>query len=551
MVGKSPPAAQNRRVRPSLPSRPELSAVVAVTAPGAVLLSLGLWRLDRGGMWRDEAVTFEVARRSVPQIWRLLHEVDAVHGLYYLFMHAVLAVRADETVLRLPSVVGAAVAACLAGALGTRLARPRVGLWAGLLYAATPMTGHYAQEGRSYALVAAGALGATLLLVRALDGRSWAAYGLVLAVTCLLHELAVLLVLAHALTLSLARVRRRAWVSWGRAVAAALLVLTPLVVVSARQSAQVGWLAVPDWDSADHLLRAFLGPYDAVYWTCLVLGLLALPGRRRLSVAAVAAPLLLVPPVTLLLVSQMRPLYDPRYVLYALAGAPLLVAAGADRVLRAGRRLLSLGVALPRVSPPALRGIAALCGALLVALGFVHQLPLHRHERTVLARADDLALISAEVSRVVRAGEPMVFLPAAGRRSAVAYPEGFSRARDVALREPGPPSGTLYGTEAAPEEVRRRLRGADRLWVLAEGCALTPLWRTKSPAERLKLAVVQREFTPAVPRRQFVRYGVTLRLYVRKAAGEGETAGEGEAVSAGETVGAYGAPSGRAPGSAP
>jgi hypothetical protein len=144
-----------------------------VVVPVAVMLALGLWGLDRGGMWGDEGVTFLVGRRTVPQIWHLLHGVDAVHGLYYLLMHAVLAVHPGEVALRLPSVCGAAATAGLVAALGVRLARPRVGLWAGLLYAITPLTGHYAQEGRSYALVAAGVAGATLLLVRA--GRPAAA----------------------------------------------------------------------------------------------------------------------------------------------------------------------------------------------------------------------------------------------------------------------------------------------------------------------------------------------------------------------------------------
>jgi mannosyltransferase len=139
----------------------------AVLGPVLAMSAMGLWGLDRGGMWRDEAVTFQVARRSVPQIWHLLHDVDAVHGLYYLLMHFVLAGHPGEVPLRLPSVCAAAAAAGLVAALGSRLCRPRVGLWAGLLYAVAPAVGHYAQEGRSYAMVAAGAAWATLLLVRA------------------------------------------------------------------------------------------------------------------------------------------------------------------------------------------------------------------------------------------------------------------------------------------------------------------------------------------------------------------------------------------------
>ncbi|MEU8589729.1 glycosyltransferase family 39 protein [Streptomyces sp. NPDC048664] len=319
---------------------------VAVLLPASVMFAIGLWGLDRGGMWRDEAATFDVARRPVPQIWHLLHTVDAVHGFYYLMMRPILAVHPGEVMLRLPSVCGAALAAGLVAALGTRLARPRVGLWAGLLYAVTPMVGHYAQEGRSYALVAAGVAGATLLLVRAVRGGRWWPYGTVVAVTCVLHEFAVLALLAHACTLALARVPGRVWRGWLAAAGAAVLVLLPLALVSHGQAAQVAWLRKPDVRSAESLLREFTGPSWTVLVPCLLLAALALAPRRPapawgrgVTLAGVALPLVVVPPAVLMAVSRVSPLYYDRYVLYALAGAPLLAAAGADRMAGAARRL--------------------------------------------------------------------------------------------------------------------------------------------------------------------------------------------------------------------
>lgn len=89
--------------------RPQVA--VAVLVPVLVMFGIGLWGIDRGGMWRDEAVTFQVARRSLPQIWQLLHSVDAVHGLYYLLMHPVLALHPGEVALRLPSLCAAAATA--------------------------------------------------------------------------------------------------------------------------------------------------------------------------------------------------------------------------------------------------------------------------------------------------------------------------------------------------------------------------------------------------------------------------------------------------------
>ncbi|MFC9849430.1 hypothetical protein ACFWFF_04810 [Streptomyces sp. NPDC060223] len=477
--------------------------VVAVLVPVTVMFAIGLWGLDRGGMWRDEAVTFQVARRSVPQIWQLLHSVDAVHGLYYLLMHVVLALHPGEVALRLPSVCGAAATAGLVAALGVRLGSPRVGLWAGLLYAVTPMTGHFAQEGRSYALVAAGAAGATLLLVRAVRTGAWWAYGGTVAVTCLLHEFAVLVLPAHAVTLALARVPRQLWRGWGQAAGAAVLVLLPLALVSKGQSAQVAWLSAPGLDSVDHLLRAFAGPKRLVlvpYLALIALALSVPPARRgELTLRAVALPLMVVPPAVLMTVSRFWPLYDERYVLYALAGAPLLAAAGAERLVQM----------VPR---PA---VSSLTGVLAIALVFVWQLPLLRQDRTPDRRPDNLAAVSALAGRELRPGDPVLFLPSIVRRSALAYPKGFRGVRDIALREPAPVSGTLYGQETDAGELRRRLDRLDRVWVVAEPFALRPSWYPGSATERVKLTVVGEQF---VPRQEVARKGVTLRLYVRRPA---------------------------------
>ncbi|MFD3313906.1 hypothetical protein [Streptomyces sp. NPDC058694] len=568
--------------------RPQVA--VAVLVPVLVMFGIGLWGIDRGGMWRDEAVTFQVARRSLPQIWQLLHSVDAVHGLYYLLMHPVLALHPGEVALRLPSLCAAAATAGLVAALGARLARPRVGLWAGLLYAVTPMAGHFAQEGRSYALVAAGVTASTLLLARAAtaeadgDGSGgggrdgigggdqedapvgrlarharvvgWCAYGGVVAVTVLLHEFAVLILLAHAATLALARMSRRVWRDWACAAGAVLLVLLPLALISSGQADQVAWLRPPGGGTVERLLRSFTGPTQLVLGPYLLLIALALrlpftpPARRgELSVPTVALPLLLLPPAVLIAVSRHWPLYDDRYVLYALAGAPLLAAAGAERLILAARRVGFAGretdglmrgvgggpgVGLgPGAGPGAgagsvsggggglgfVRGVrvpyaATLAGVLAITLAFVSQLPVLREDRDPARRPDNLAVVSAAAAQRMSPGDSVLFLPSLGRRSALAYPKGFQGTRDIALAEPAPLSGTLYGRETGPDELRRRLAGLDRVWVVAEPYALKSAWYPSDPTERVKLTVVGEEF---VPQAEFVRKGSILRLYVRRA----------------------------------
>ncbi|MGI5469040.1 glycosyltransferase family 39 protein [Streptomyces sp. CA-132043] len=460
------------------------ATAVAVLVPCAVTLALGLWGLDRGTLWRDEAVTAQVAGRTLPQLWDLLGTADAVHGLYYALMHGYGALvhglfglpLSNGTVLRLPSVLGATAAAGLVALLGSRLAAPRVGLWAGLLLAALPSVSHYAQEGRSYALVTAGAALSTLLLTTAVRGgraRSWAGYAAVTAVTAVLHEFAALLLAAHAVTLLVARVPRAVRWRWAAACCAVAAAVAPVVMASQRQSAQIGWLAAPGARDAGHALSALAGPSPVLITVLLALTLLAalcpLPRGGPLGAAAVAVPWAVVPPLVLFAAAQQLPVFTHRYLFFAVPGLALAAAAGAeslvDRVtVRRGRRF-----------PPRRLTVA---GAACAAAAFLGQLPAQQHERRPESRADALAAVATLVRREARAGDGVFFLPRYERGVRLAYPRAFRGLTDITLQEEPGPSGTLYGREAPLREIRARLLRADRVWlVIADGVDRTRWFR--------------------------------------------------------------------------
>ncbi|MFH8790801.1 glycosyltransferase family 39 protein [Streptomyces roseoverticillatus] len=505
---------------PPVRARPTRGAVLAVAVPAAVMLVLGLWGLDRGTMWRDESATFQVARRSLPEMWHVLGTIDAVHGLYYLLMHAVLAVRPDEIALRLPSVAASAATAALVGALGCRLARPRVGLWAGLLYAATPFAGHYAQEGRSYALVAAGAALGTWLLVRAAEHGSygrWAGYGAVMAGTALLHEFAVLLLAAHAVTLLLSRAPWRTWRRWGCAAGAACLLLIPLVVVSRGQSAQVSWIRTPGLPEAEALVKAFAGPEQPVLGVVLVLAVVAVlapalgrrwaaqsppPRRGALGLTAVALPWALVPPVLLYTAARYQPLFLDRYLLFCLAGVPLLAAAGAERIL---------GLV------PWRRTVTAL-GAAAVLAAFAVQLPLHERERLPTSRGDELAPVASAAGRLARPGDAVLFLPQYERRVALAYPRDFTGLHDLTLKRSPAASGTLFGEEVTTAALRDRLArlpSGSRVWVVGDTNTVGTRWFRAQRAESAKAGALEAFCREEREAAVFVRGG-SVSLYVRR-----------------------------------
>ncbi|MEK8174456.1 glycosyltransferase family 39 protein [Streptomyces sp. M19] len=197
----------------------------------------------------DESVTYQLAQRDLSQIWRTAQHIDLVHALYYTVMHEVFGLFGEGLLtLRLPSVLAMSAAASGVGLLGLRLAGPRVGLLAGLVFPLLPQVQKYAQEGRSYAMVCALVTWGTYALVVSVAHRArwrWAVYSLTMLLACLLHEFAVLALVAHGVTLVVSRVPRPVLKAWSVAAAGVVAGPLPLAIYSAGQSEQVSWIGEP------------------------------------------------------------------------------------------------------------------------------------------------------------------------------------------------------------------------------------------------------------------------------------------------------------------
>lgn len=481
------------------------SAAPLLVCAGIALLA-GLWGIDRGSMWQDEATTFAVASRPLPDLWRTLGNVDAVHGVHYLLLHPLLSL-ADgvvpaEVVIRVPSALATAVAAAGVAALGRRLVSAPAGVYAGAVYALSPVVSYYAQEGRSYALVTAAAVLATHLLVRALDeprrtGR-WVWYAVAVAAGCLLNLFAALALLAHAVTLLAGRARPGVMARWTAACAAGLLPVAPVAWVSFGQRGQISWLEPPGWATAGELVTRFAGT-GVPLALAAVLAVAALTLRRPegapVSLAAVAVPLTILPPAVLLTVSQIEPFYQDRYVLYAVAGQALLTGAGITAAVR-------------RIPAGMWRGLAS-CG--LLALLVVPTLPAHAEVRRAGSRPDDPAAAARLVGAGARPGDAVLFLPSIRRLVAEAYPQSFRQVRDVALRVSGAASGTLAGRELPDERIAAALGPAPRVWVISRSHPRDS--DLSSPRDTVKRTLLRdgynRAWVARVP-------GYAVRLYVRK-----------------------------------
>ncbi len=164
--------------------RPRI-ALLTWGAPVVVTAALGLFEVGVPQLWRDELASWSAASRTLPQLWAMLHNIDAVLGLYYFGLHLWMAVFGQSaTAMRLPSVIAMAAAAGAVALIGRRLGGGAAGLASGLVFALIPSVSRYAQEARPYAFATLFAALATLQFLRAMERprwSQWAIYSVLLA----------------------------------------------------------------------------------------------------------------------------------------------------------------------------------------------------------------------------------------------------------------------------------------------------------------------------------------------------------------------------------
>src|SRR6476620_9782253 len=170
---------------------------------GVLAAAMSLGGAGRPSFWYDEAATISASySRSLPQLWQMLSNVDAVHGLYYLLMHGWFQIfPPTEFWSRAPS--GLAVGAAAAGVvvLGKQFSSRTVAVSSGVLCAILPRATWAGIEARPYALSMMAAVWLTVLLVHATRRNSalvWLAYGIALVSSILLDLYLVLMLSVHA-----------------------------------------------------------------------------------------------------------------------------------------------------------------------------------------------------------------------------------------------------------------------------------------------------------------------------------------------------------------
>lgn len=489
----TPESTGSRGVRHARPPRHVLPAVL-VGVGAAAVSAVGSWSVS---LWSDEAATISAASRSIGDLGRLLTTVDAVHGTYYVVMHAWVALLgASPFSLRLLSALAVGGAAAGLYVLARRLHDSTTALLAATVFALLPRITWAGIEARPFALGVTLAVWLTVVLHVAVVRRTarwWMGYAVLLGVGTAVNLYVILLAAAHGVTL-LADTRTRAVVrSFVPAALGGLLLASPIVAVALRQGGQLGIRDLGPLGVARNVVvnQWFLGETPTAttatpaaltdawgqgsLWklsavllalTCwaLIAWLLTHAWRRRGRQPADgpaalddllrwALPWLAVPTVVVTAAWLVSPsVYNARYFAFCAPALALLVAAALRSLPRPA--MIAVGVTL----------------ALLLTPVYVSQRGTHAKSGA------DWALVAGHLAGRTAAGDAVYFGPRDDfvdgqvkrslRAVSLAYPAPFEGLRDVTLLASPEEGATLFGTSMPLTASLDRLDGVTTLWVL-------------------------------------------------------------------------------------
>lgn len=475
-------------VTPVLPHADRPAAWNSARSAVRVPLALGLFGFLvsfawswRPSYWGDEAASVMSAERSFADLFRMLGNVDAVHGAYYVVLHVWIDLfGASELSTRLPSALAVGAATAGTVVLARSLGNARLAVVAGTVFAVLPRVTYMGAEARSTAMATMLAVWTMVTLVWLLRRPHrrrlpllWGLYALGLAAGFYIFLYLVLLIPVHALVV-IALTRRRpdrlkALWAWLGATVAASAAAAPVLVWGVAQREQISFLSrrpVADVVTAA-VEQWFLGmPLAVVAWLLILFGVAVVVLRRRRATApgdsgsvglgvslGVALAWMLVPTAILLGGSHViAPMYSLRYLSFCTPAVAIAVAVGVVALEYRWLRGLAVALILATLLPSyiAQRGDFAKNGG-----------SDWRHAADVLAAR-------------AAPGDAVVFdetgLPSRRPRLAMhLYPDAFSGLADVTLAQHYERTDSLWDTTVPLEARISALAGTSRIWLLRDG----------------------------------------------------------------------------------
>jgi mannosyltransferase len=450
--------------------------IVGVCAAAVSLIGAG-----RPSFWYDEAATISASySRSLGQLWRMLSNVDAVHGLYYLLMHGWFQiVPPTEFWSRAPS--GLAVGGAAAGVvvLGRQFSSRTVAVAAGAMCAILPRSTWAGVEARPYAVSMMAAVWLTVLLVHAArrdSGRVWLCYGIALAVSVLLDVYLLLLVLTHVAFIWAFRRRRTVLVHFAVTAGLAGGALTPFLVVAVGQAHQISWIApigrrtVEDVAIQQYFERspvfavgsALLIATAVVVWRFSSARLLE--AERQL--VALAIGWLVIPTALIVLWSLVHPIYTPRYLCFTAPAVALI-----------------LGVCIGAVAASrwAATAVVALFAVTAVPTFWLAQRNPYAKYGMDYSQVADLITAKAAPGDCLLVNDTVTFMPAPMRPLLAARPDAYRKLVDLTLWRRATDRHDVFDTNLIPEVVAAPLSHCRVVWIITQADESVPA-HEKGPA---------------------------------------------------------------------
>ncbi|HEY5231715.1 MAG TPA: glycosyltransferase family 39 protein [Galbitalea sp.] len=458
-----------------------------VGALATLVSAIGSWIPSK---WNDEAATQTAALRTLPHLWQMMQNIDAVHGAYYFLMHFwILSFGTSNFALRAPSMIAVGVACAGVVVLGRKFGGRRLAICSGLVFLLLPRVTWMGMEARSQALTAVVAVWLTILLLRALERRTagwWVFYAGLAGLGVLLNLYVALLVVAHGVSLVVARKRlanpRRLFVAWGLSAVVAALLSFPIDRLSLTQTGQLPFGPLTFTGTLNTLLfeQYFSGatptvgrgvpvPPTSVWAVAVILAailgwlLIVAPviWRRFRPIPSRAAPLgalaILVPwvvvPTALVIAYSLvvHPMYSGRYFAFTTPAVALL-----------------MGATISRLRVPWMRVTTIAALAVLV-------LPVYLSQRGPTSKnGTDWEQAAAIIQARALPGQDIYYGPARDGSSvsmhkiSQAYPAVLSSLHDISLKQSPVQAGLLWGTDWPLTHARSVLRSTPILWAVME-----------------------------------------------------------------------------------
>jgi mannosyltransferase len=442
-------------------------------------------------LWGDEGASLMSAERPIGSLLMMLRHVDAVHGTYYLGLHAWIQLAGTSPfALRFPSAIAVGLCTAAVVVLARRLCTTTTAVIAGLVCAVLPRMTYAGEEARSYALSAAIAAWLTVVFVELLTRKQrrlvpWIAYGTVLTLGIYVFLYVGLIALAHAVILVWVRPARSFIRGWLTTVALAAIAAAPIIAMAFVERSQVAYLARTTEVTFNSLfVSLWFGTMQfAVFaWTLLaavtfagVAGWMLRPRRiriaekqspsvsarprrsRTVSLELAAAAWLIAPSAVLIGSSPIVSDFTARYLTFAAPAAAILIAYAIVRIARAARKHARLGILI-----------------LLTTAVVITAVPAYVAQRGPNSKNNsDWAQLSATVGAHARPGDAVAFDESTrpSRRPRLAmrtYPAGFAGLADPTLRTPFTQSTSWRDVPYTVNQAVAlgRFAGAQRVWLV-------------------------------------------------------------------------------------